>query len=99
MRFEQAPSLPKPHSFYLLFSSHHDLPCPLTKRFPIIPTIDSINAETRRQEKQLQFAREKDMHVQPGQITFVFATLKKLLMCPQDMLQLLDSIILAAGIQ
>lgn len=83
----------------MMFASYHNLPCPFAEWLPIIITIDSLNGKTSRQEEQLQLARKEDMHIELGQVTFVIARLKKLLMRPYNMLQLFKGIILAATIQ
>src|SRR5205085_10146905 len=83
----------------LALSPYHDLARPLAERFPIIAAIDGLNAESCGQEKQLEFAREEDVHIEFGEVAFVRATFKILLMRPQDMLQLLDGIVSTAGIE
>src|SRR6266702_894608 len=80
-------------------SPDHDLPRSLAEGFPVVPAIDRLDAESCCQEEELQFAREKDMHIESGEETFVFACLEKLFVCPGDVLLLLEEIIPARSIE
>src|SRR5260370_18716246 len=75
------------------------MPCALAKGYPIIPTINSFNAKTRCQKEQLKFARKENVHIEFGQVAFVFACLEELFVRPHNMLQLLNSIVLSARIK
>jgi hypothetical protein len=54
----------------LSFASYNDLTCALAKRFPIVPAINGFDSETCGQEEQLEFTREVDVCIEPGQVTF-----------------------------
>ena len=83
----------------LAFASNHNLPCSFSKWFPIVAAVDGLDAEAAGQEEQLEFAREEDVHIEFAEVAFVLAAFKKLLVGPEDMLQLLNGVIFAAGIE
>src|SRR5262249_53934006 len=77
----------------------YNLACPPAERYPIISAINGFDTITGCQKEQLEFAWEENVHIEFGQIAFMFACLKELFVCPCDMLQLLKGIILSAGIE
>ena len=80
----------------LSFAAYYDLARALAKGFPIVPAINGFDSETCGQEEQLEFTREEDVRIEPGQVTFIFARLKEFFMRHGDMLQLFKWVILPA---
>ena len=54
----------------LSFAPDYDLACALAKGFPIVSAINGFDSETCGQEEQLEFTREVDVCIEPGQVTF-----------------------------
>ena len=80
----------------LSFAPDYDLARALAKGLPIVPAINGFDSETCGQEEQLEFTREEDVRIEPGQVAFIFARLKEFFMCQGDMLQLFKWVILPA---
>src|SRR5579885_624998 len=80
------------------FTPDDDLARAPSKRLPVVIAIDGLDAKACRQEKQLQFAWKENVHIESGEVALVLARGEKLLVCPGNMLQLLEGIVSAAGI-
>src|SRR5579884_3765704 len=67
----------------LTLPAHHNLPRSPAKGLPIIPAINGFDSKTCRQEQQLEFAWEEDMHIEFGEVTLMLTRFKKLFVRPQ----------------
>src|SRR5579883_1863860 len=82
-----------------MFAPHHNLTGALPERLPVITAVNGLNVKATGQKEQLELAREEDVHIESGQIALILAGLKKFLVGPDDMLQLLDLIIFATAVE
>ena len=81
------------------FASHDDLSRAFAEGFPVVTTVDGFDAEAGGEEEELKLAWEEDVHVELGQVAFVFAGFEIFLVGPGDVLYLFKLVVLARGVE
>ncbi len=81
------------------FASHDDLSRAFAEGFPVVTAVDGFDAEAGGEEEELKLAWEEDVHVELGQVAFVFAGFEVFLVGSGDVLYLFKLVVLARGVE
>ena len=81
------------------FASHDDLSRAFAEGFPVVTAVDGFDAEAGGEEEELKLTWEEYVHVELGQVAFVFAGFEIFLVGPGDVLYLFKLVVLARGVE